>query len=58
MENPENNKVAGQVILKKGYTAPKSPTMANDGHRPASGQLGAPPTSGSVVSKPPVNKND
>jgi hypothetical protein len=48
---------SGPVPLKKGYTpAPKSPTSMQDGYKPTTGTLGTPPTSGTVVAKPPAKK--
>lgn len=41
------------VYVKKGYTAPPTTSYAQEGYKPAVGQLGSPPTTGSVVSKPP-----
>lgn len=44
----------GWAISQKGYTPSKSPDTF--GYKPASGNLGSPPTSGSAVSKPAPEK--
>ena len=40
----------GWTVGQKGYTPSKNPDTF--GHKPAQGNLGTPPTSGSAVSKP------
>ncbi len=58
MSDNKSNKSA-PVHLQKGYTpAPKSPIYAQDGYKPSAGQLGSPPTTGSVVSKPVEGKKN
>lgn len=47
---------SGPVLLTKGYTPAKTPTSVQDGYRPSTGKLGSPPTTGSVISKPPMSK--
>ena len=50
---------APPVFERRGYTpAPVKGGMAQDGFRPATGQLGTPPTQGSAVSKPAQSKKD
>lgn len=58
-DNESDNKAVERVILQKGYTpAPMKDQLAQDGFKPAAGQLGSPPTQGSAVSKPAQSKQD
>jgi len=54
-----DNKAGERVLLRKGYTpAPMKDQLAQDGFKPAAGELGSPPTQGSAVSKPAQSKQD
>ena len=53
------NKSGERELLQKGYRpAPSKDPLAQDGFKPAAGQLGRPPTQGSAVSKPAPTKQD